>query len=196
MKRSIGRVLTTHTGSLPRPPAILETMRSKEAGAAIDERSFEVDLTVAVADIVRKQAEAGIAVVNDGECGKPSFGGYVLERLTGFEARVPSGGLPVPTGPLGPDGRDARMFPDYYAWVLAHNPFASVIRVAPRVCVGPITYVGQHSCSAISATSRRRWRAGCGGGVPAGGSAVSRQSGERVLPVGRGVHDGLCRRHA
>jgi 5-methyltetrahydropteroyltriglutamate--homocysteine methyltransferase len=143
MKRSIDRVLTTHTGSLPRPSAILETMRSQEAGAAIDERSFDVALTDAVADIVRKQAEAGITIVNDGECGKPSFGGYVSQRLTGFEARVPSGGLPVPTGPLGPDGRDARMFPDYYAWVLAHNPFASVIRVAPRVCVGPITYVGQ-----------------------------------------------------
>ncbi|HLZ27129.1 MAG TPA: cobalamin-independent methionine synthase II family protein [Chloroflexota bacterium] len=142
MKRSIGRVLTTHTGSLPRPPAILEVMRARESGAAIDETAFEVDLQRAVAGMVRKQAEAGIAVVNDGECGKPSFGGYVLARLTGFEARMPAGGLPVPTGALAPDGRDARMFPDYYSWVLQHNPFANVIRVAPRVCVGPITYVG------------------------------------------------------
>jgi methionine synthase II (cobalamin-independent) len=88
MKRSLDRVLTTHTGSLPRPPAILEVMRSREAGAAIDERAFDVGLKAAVAGIVRQQAEAGIAVVNDGECGKPSFGNYVLERLTGFEARV------------------------------------------------------------------------------------------------------------
>jgi 5-methyltetrahydropteroyltriglutamate--homocysteine methyltransferase len=55
---------------------------------------------------------------------------------------VPPGGLPVPTGPMGPDGRDAQMFPDFYKNVLEHNPFINTIRIAPRVCVGPIRYVG------------------------------------------------------
>ena len=142
MRRSTARILTTHTGSLPRPPAILEAMRAVESGQEIDVGSFERRLKDAVSDIVRGQAEAGIDVVNDGECGKPSFRGYAMARLTGFEARMPDGGLPVPTGPMGRDGRDARMFPDYYAWVFAHNPFTATIRAAPRVCVGPISYVG------------------------------------------------------
>jgi len=142
MKRSTDRVLTTHTGSLPRPLDILEAMRARAAGEPIDEDAFELSLKRAVADSVRRQAEAGIDVVNDGECGKPSFAGYALERLSGFEARIPAGGLPVPTGPLTQGGRDQRMFPDYYAWVGQNNPFLGTIRLAPRVCVGPITYVG------------------------------------------------------
>jgi 5-methyltetrahydropteroyltriglutamate--homocysteine methyltransferase len=137
------RIPTTHTGSLPRPPDILEAMRAREAGERVDEQAFEVRLREAVADNVRRQAEAGIAIVGDGECSKPGFAAYVTERLSGFEARVPPEGLPVPTGPIARGGRDARQFPDYYDWVLAHNPFEGMIRMAPRVCVGPIRYVGQ-----------------------------------------------------
>ena len=55
---------------------------------------------------------------------------------------MPEGGLPVPTGPMGLDGRDALMFPDFYRNVLEHNPFRNTVRMAPRVCVGPIRYVG------------------------------------------------------
>ena len=143
MKRSIERILTTHTGSLPRPPAILEAMRAREAGQDIDEAAFEQSVNEAVRAIVRDQSRAGIDIVDDGECGKPSFQHYVLERLAGFEARMPAEGLPVPTGPLAANGRDAHEFPDYYQYVLDHNPFVNTIRMAPRVCVGPISYVGQ-----------------------------------------------------
>lgn len=143
MKRSTSRIRTTHTGSLPRPLDMLETMRAKEAGQPFDSVAYEAALTRHVADIVRKQVEAGIDVVTDGECSKPSFQGYVGERLDGFEARVPAGGMPVPTGPIGIDGRDATMFPDFYRGVLENNPFRHTIRVAPRVCVGPIRYIGQ-----------------------------------------------------
>ena len=142
MKRSIDRILTTHTGSLPRPPDILEAMRAREAGQPIDEAAFLESVSEAVRVIVRDQALAGIDVVDDGECAKPSFQHYVLERLSGFEARMPEGGLPVPTGPLAAGGRDARDFPDYYQYVLDHNPFVNTIRMAPRVCVGPISYIG------------------------------------------------------
>jgi 5-methyltetrahydropteroyltriglutamate--homocysteine methyltransferase len=143
MKRSTNRIRTTHTGSLPRPTDMLETMRVIAAGQDYDDGAYEAALTRHVGDIVRGQVEAGIDAINDGECGKASFMHYLAERLDGFEPRVPPGGLAVPTGPIGLDGRDARMFPDFYRNVLAQNPFADTIRIAPRVCVGPIRYIGQ-----------------------------------------------------
>jgi 5-methyltetrahydropteroyltriglutamate--homocysteine methyltransferase len=143
MKRSTNKIRTTHTGSLPRPPEMLETMRAIATGQHYDSSAYEAALTKNVAEIVKKQVEAGIDVVTDGECSKPSFQHYVAERLEGFEARMPPGGLPVPTGPMGVGGRDAQMFPDFYQNVLENNPFKHTIRMAPRVCVGPIRYTGQ-----------------------------------------------------
>ena len=143
MKRSDGHILTTHTGSLPRPPEILAAMRAREEGALADEAAFEVSLANNVAGIVARQVRLGIDIVNDGECGKPTFNSYQAERLSGYERRVPPGGVPVSTGPLSPDGRDAKQFPDFYQSIVEHNPFEHCIRVAPRVCVGPVAYVGQ-----------------------------------------------------
>jgi 5-methyltetrahydropteroyltriglutamate--homocysteine methyltransferase len=142
MKRSAGRIRTTHTGSLPRPPDMLETLRAMAAGQAVDVPAYEAALTRHVADIVRRQVAAGIDTVTDGECSKPSFQNYVAERLQGFEARMPADGLPIPTGPMGLDGSDALMFPDFYRNVLENNPFRYTIRTPPRVCIGPIRYVG------------------------------------------------------
>ena len=142
MKRSTSHIRTTHTGSLPRPPDMLETLRAIAAGQAVDMAAYEAALANHVADIVKKQVEAGIDTVTDGECSKPSFQQYVAERLAGFELRMPAGGLGVPTGPIGLDGRDAQMFPDFYRNVLENNPFKNTIRMAPRVCVGPIRYIG------------------------------------------------------
>jgi 5-methyltetrahydropteroyltriglutamate--homocysteine methyltransferase len=143
MKRSTDRIRTTHTGSMPRPQEIFEFMQARASGASIDARVYEEALKNHVTAIVRKQVEAGIDVVNDGECSKVSFNNYVAERLAGFQARVPPGGLAVPTGPIGVGGRDFNQFPDYYENVLKHNPFANVIRVPPQVCVGPISYIGR-----------------------------------------------------
>jgi 5-methyltetrahydropteroyltriglutamate--homocysteine methyltransferase len=142
MKRSTERIRTTHTGSMPRPPEMFEFMRARAAGAPVDARSYEQALERHVTEIVRRQVEAGIDVVNDGECGKVSFNNYVAERLAGFEARVPAAGLGVSTGPIDTAGRDFRQFADYYQNVLKHNPFADVIRIAPQVCVAPISYAG------------------------------------------------------
>ena len=142
MKRSQDRILTTHTGSLARPPDLLELMRAREDGQSIDEAAFERRVAEAVADNVRQQVEAGISVVNDGEVGKPSFNAYVLQRLEGFETRVPAAGVAASTGPVDLQGRDAQMFPDYYMPMLEHSPFEHVIRMAPRVCVAPIRYIG------------------------------------------------------
>ena len=144
MKRSSkDHIRTTHTGSLPRPAEMLETMRAMAAGQPVDEKAYEAALTKNIAQIVKQQVEAGIDTVTDGECSKPSFQHYVAERLDGFEARMPAGGLPVPTGPMGVGGRDAQLFPDFYKGVLENNPFLHTIRIAPRVCVAPIRYVGQ-----------------------------------------------------
>jgi 5-methyltetrahydropteroyltriglutamate--homocysteine methyltransferase len=143
MKRSTRLHLrTTHTGSLPRPPEMLVAMRAMAAGGDFDRGAYEAALAKHVAEIVQRQVDAGIDTVSDGECSKPSFQHYVAERLDGFEARVPPQGLPEPTGPIDLGGRDARMFPDFYRNVLENNPFRETIRMAPRVCVGPIRYVG------------------------------------------------------
>jgi 5-methyltetrahydropteroyltriglutamate--homocysteine methyltransferase len=147
MKRSTDRIRTTHTGSMPRPPEMLDLMRARASGEPVDSKRFDEVLRKQVAAIVHRQVEAGIDVVNDGECGKVSFNNYVADRLSGFEKRVPAGGLPPPTGPIGIGGRDFRQFPDYYEDVLKHNPFANVIRVPPLFCVGPIRYVGQAQLS-------------------------------------------------
>jgi 5-methyltetrahydropteroyltriglutamate--homocysteine methyltransferase len=142
MKRSTDRIRTTHTGSLPRPPEILQAMRAQLEGRPVDEAAYEAVLRKHVLAMVRKQVEAGIDVVSDGECGKPSFRAYLAQRIGGFEARIPKGGIPTPS-PVDPNGRDAVMFPDYYESFREHSPFANAIRVAPRVCVGPIQYIGQ-----------------------------------------------------
>jgi 5-methyltetrahydropteroyltriglutamate--homocysteine methyltransferase len=145
MQRSTNRILTTHTGSLPRPTDLLEAMRARENDMPFDRPAFDQRVHDAVAENVRRQAEAGIDIVNDGEVGKPGFNSYILERLSGFEVRIPAGGAPRTTGPIDPNGRDAQLFPDYYEYVLAHSAFEHTIRIAPRVCVGPVSYVGhQH----------------------------------------------------
>ena len=102
MKSDKPGIRTTHTGSLPRPPEILEAMRQREDGALADEAAFDASVVRHVEEIVARQVALGLHVVGDGECGKASFHTYQTERLTGFERRVPPGGMPVPTGPISP----------------------------------------------------------------------------------------------
>jgi 5-methyltetrahydropteroyltriglutamate--homocysteine methyltransferase len=85
MQHSTDRILTTHVGSLPRPPDLLDMMQAKEEGRAFDAQAHAARLTGAVAEIVRKQVELGIDIIDDGEYGKPSFVTYMNERLGGFE---------------------------------------------------------------------------------------------------------------
>ena len=85
MKRSVDRILTTHTGSLPRPPDLIRTMFAREEGVPVDGPALAARIRAAVAEVVRKQVDAGIAVVNDGEVSKPSYATYVKDRLSGFD---------------------------------------------------------------------------------------------------------------
>ncbi len=89
MKQSTDRILTTHTGSLPRPDDLLELIDARERGEVYDEQVFQDRVHTAVADIVRQQAEAGIDIVSDGEFGKPSFATYVKNRISGFNGQNP-----------------------------------------------------------------------------------------------------------
>jgi 5-methyltetrahydropteroyltriglutamate--homocysteine methyltransferase len=84
MKMSTDRILTTHTGSLPRPPDVLEMVQAQMRGEAVDQAAFMSRVTSAVAEIVQQQVDAGIDIVSDGELSKPSFNTYIKDRLEGF----------------------------------------------------------------------------------------------------------------
>jgi 5-methyltetrahydropteroyltriglutamate--homocysteine methyltransferase len=92
MKRSTDRILTTHTGSLPRPRDLTTMLEALDAGSLPDAAAFEARVRRAVADVVRQQVEAGVDVVNDGEQGKVGYSTYVRHRLTGFggQSAVPA----------------------------------------------------------------------------------------------------------
>src|SRR5215831_14505009 len=86
MKRSVDRILTTHVGSLPRPPDLLEFLEARETGRPFEQAAFDARLAQAVRDTVEKQMEAGIDSVCDGELGKISYTFYVRHRLSGITA--------------------------------------------------------------------------------------------------------------
>ena len=84
MQRSTDRFLTTHTGSLPRPDDLIRMMYAKEEGVPVDAAALAARIREAVAEVVQKQAAAGIDLVNDGEMSKPSYATYIKDRLNGF----------------------------------------------------------------------------------------------------------------
>ena len=87
MQRSTDRILTTHTGSLPRPEDLTKSMFAKEEGVPVDGAALAARIEAAVAEVVGKQVEAGIDVVDDGEFSKPSYATYVKDRLNGFKGK-------------------------------------------------------------------------------------------------------------
>jgi 5-methyltetrahydropteroyltriglutamate--homocysteine methyltransferase len=106
----MGIIRSTHVGSLIRPPEVLAFQARLERGEQVDQAAYEETLRTSVADVVRRQVEAGIDVVSDGEFGKASWISYLYERLGGVEAR------PLPTdGTMMPPSRDRQAFPGTYA---------------------------------------------------------------------------------
>ena len=126
MKRSTERILTTHTGSLPRPPDLLEMLLQKEEGHEVNEAAFVERVRTAVSETVLRQVEAGVDVVNDGEVGKPGYTVYVKERLTGFDGEEPARGAP---------SREAEDFPEYHS-----RPARSRRGVRQATCTGPVAW--------------------------------------------------------
>jgi 5-methyltetrahydropteroyltriglutamate--homocysteine methyltransferase len=84
LKASLERILTTHVGSLPRAPAVVDCLLRKERGEPVEDAQFAPTMRQAVLDIVRRQAEAGIDVVSDGETSKISYSTYIKDRYAGF----------------------------------------------------------------------------------------------------------------
>ena len=127
MKRSTERILTTHTGSLPRPDDLLQLIRTRESGQSVEPDAFAARVRTAVSEIVRQQVAAGIDIVSDGELGKPSFATYVSDRITGF-----GGENPEPRPFL-----DATTFPGWGETIATIPRGLPMIR---RYCVGDLAY--------------------------------------------------------
>src|SRR4051812_42933724 len=136
MKRSTDRFLTTHTGSLPRPDDLIRMMYAKEEGVPVDPAALSARVGAAVAEVVRKQASAGIDVVNDGEMSKPSYATYIKDRLAGFGgtgntfvyqdlAEFPNQAKRV----FGDPGRSRRKTPACNAPITVRDPQAAQIDV-------------------------------------------------------------------
>jgi len=145
MKRSTDRILTTHVGSLVRPPGLVELMRAKENGQAYDQQELATRVQSSVREVVHKQVETGVDIISDGEYGKPSFSGYVNERLSGFERRPRDPN----ESPLLNWGRDRQLFREFYEEYDRATGSASGY---PVVCTGPITYRGQAAVQSDIAT--------------------------------------------
>jgi 5-methyltetrahydropteroyltriglutamate--homocysteine methyltransferase len=130
MKHSVDRILTTHAGSLPRPPELLDVLKSGDA-TALEQGTNAERLRSAVSEIVRRQTALGIDVIDDGEYGKPSFVSYINERLGGYE-------VDTRAGPRNQwlSSREGRSFPEFYAQTHPASTHTHMI------CTGPITYKG------------------------------------------------------
>jgi len=110
MKRSTERILVTHVGSLARPPDLMEMLVARQEGKPYDHHALAQRTRTAVAEVVHKQIECGVDIVNDGELGKANFSRYTRERLSGFVERA----APADFKPTSIFGRDMADFPDYF----------------------------------------------------------------------------------
>ena len=81
MKRSTDRILTTHTGSLPLPALVRQALAAKRRGEAYDQAVIDAALTTAIGEVVRRQVEVGVDIVDDGELSKTSWNDYVVHRV-------------------------------------------------------------------------------------------------------------------
>ena len=150
MKHSTQRILTTHVGSLARIDSLLPLLRLKEQGQPYDRGELARCVREAVADVVRKQVEAGVDIVTDGEQGKSGFFTYVVERFSGFERKPPAPGKEMRPRSA---GREYLAFPDYYAWSeRIAAPFGGRSGRAgwrdADICTGPIRYKGHDAVQA------------------------------------------------
>jgi 5-methyltetrahydropteroyltriglutamate--homocysteine methyltransferase len=130
MPSSTDRILTTHTGSLPRPKPLIDLVLAREQGGDVDAAGFEAQVAKAVEDVVALQVAAGIDIVSDGEMSKPSYTQYIKHRVTGIGAdpRAAEKGRDIMIG------RDMLAYPDFAARRVAFGsaPFPG--------CIGELRY--------------------------------------------------------
>jgi 5-methyltetrahydropteroyltriglutamate--homocysteine methyltransferase len=134
MKRSDKRILTTHVGSIIRPQELVDKAAASSKGPA-ELKAYQDYLMKATADVVKRQAEAGIDIVNDGEFGKSSWANYALTRMTGFETR------PDKIQPAYWLGRDRVRFSEFMKKEFPRGLAGSV----QDACIGEIKYTGAES---------------------------------------------------
>lgn len=139
MKRSQDRILTTHAGSLIRPPQIAAFDAERQHGHPVDEKAYDQTLRRAVGDVVRRQSEAGIDIVDDGEFSKSSWGTYINQRVSGFKAD------PERDMAINYTGQDSERFGEFFE---SQGGGGSRRRWrGADVCVEPIVYTDDHSIS-------------------------------------------------
>jgi 5-methyltetrahydropteroyltriglutamate--homocysteine methyltransferase len=124
MQTSRDRILTTHTGSLPRPPQLRALLVEKDQGRPYDKAELKRLTREAVGAIVSRQAEVGVDVINDGELSKPGYSTYIADRLSGFAGHEPAKAR-LDTGP----------YPNFMA---AYTRMTGDMNSRRAVCVGPI----------------------------------------------------------
>ena len=138
------RIRTTHVGSLVRPKELRQYITAIEAGVSVDSTAFHACLTKSIVEVVRRQAEAVIDFVSDGEFGKfRSWSWYILDRLAGFEQRSrvdPDGKTAEHGAPPAITTRESRLFPQFYAEYFHKQ---GLKHPGTPACVGPIQYTGQ-----------------------------------------------------
>ena len=127
MKRSESRILTTHTGSLPRSPELQELLRSRLDPKEGEIEEYLIGVEEAVADVVARQVEAGLDVINDGEQGRVQYATYVKDRLTGFDGEQILRARPR---------KDMQDFPEF----AAQSGVSSSATIPWPACTGPIEW--------------------------------------------------------
>ncbi len=125
----MAKVLTTHTGSLPRTQEVVDFIFARENGAAYDQAAFDAAMTAAVSETVKKQVDAGIDIVSDGETSKISYATYVKDRYTGFDGDSPR------NAPA-----DLKQFPSFLKRLADDG---GTPQYARPMCVGEVTSKGQ-----------------------------------------------------
>ena len=174
------RILTTHVGSLIRPPELVAYLKPLLDNRPYDEAAFEKCLKSSVAEVVRRQAAIGLDLISDGEFGKTHWYRYAIERFSGIQSR-----------PVGPNqtyfiGKDRERFREFYAEYDKGIPRASL----EWAVTSTLSYRGAKAMrrdienfKAALAQGERRRR------IPAGGGAGERDAGaqKRILRQSGGI---------
>ncbi|MGA3140227.1 MAG: cobalamin-independent methionine synthase II family protein [Xanthobacteraceae bacterium] len=166
MKRSTDRIITTHSGSLSRPPDLLALNRARAQGEKVDEAGYEQCLSAAIAQVVRRQRDAGVDVPDDGEFPKPmaaqfdygAWWNYAFARLEGFvpaesvpESKHKKSGVAELALTSFGNRRDWQKFSEFYQDPESTSTLlGSAVRRSRRrpVCTGPLKYIGQAAIAA------------------------------------------------
>jgi 5-methyltetrahydropteroyltriglutamate--homocysteine methyltransferase len=166
MKRSVSRIITTHSGSLSRPPDLLALNRARAQGEKVDDPTYEQCLSGAIVDVVRRQRDAGIDVPDDGEFPKPmaaqfdygAWWNYAFARLEGFvpaesvpESKHKKSGVAELALTSFGNRRDWQKFSEFYQDPESTGTLlGSAVRRSRRrpVCTGPLKYIGQAAIAA------------------------------------------------